>query len=237
MVGVSIRSNLAEVHQIIERALVRSGRASGAVSLIAVSKTKPIEVIEEALLAGQRAFGENYVQEFVEKAALAPTAEWHFIGSLQSNKADGVVGSCRLIHSLDRPSLAVKLDALARKKNVVQDVLVQVHIGQESTKHGALSNDLDALVGQVRELKSLRLCGLMAIPPLTEVESTARGYFSELRQNFERIGQQLSQEERVIFQHLSMGTSSDFEWAVLEGATLVRVGTAIFGRREAKLPV
>jgi pyridoxal phosphate enzyme (YggS family) len=230
-------SNLKNVRELVARAAAKSQRPADSVRLIAVSKTKPIEMIQEAVRAGQRSFAENYVQELVEKSTVLPTADWHFIGSLQTNKADKVVGHCDLIHSVDRIKLAEKLNAVALQKGKVQDVLIQVRIGDEVTKHGVTLNDseasFEALFTSVASSQGLRVCGLMTIPPLTSDESTGRGYFSELREVFLRWKTQLPSSQRSHFQHLSMGTSSDFEWAILEGATMVRIGTAIFGGRDS----
>lgn len=221
-----IAARLAAVNEKIERACARAGRKPGDVKLLAVSKTKPLELIQAAFAAGQRSFGENYVQEAVEKVARFPEADWHFIGSLQSNKAKQVAGRFSLIHSVDRARLADELAKAASAAGVVQDVLVQIHIGDEATKHGVTIDEAPALIECVRGHASLRLRGLMSLPPLSDDERVARGYFSEIREAFENW-KKSSQD----FNELSLGTSSDYEWAILEGATMVRVGTAIFGER------
>lgn len=221
-----IANRLAAVNEKIAGACERAGRKPGDVKLLAVSKTKPLELIREAFAAGQRSFGENYVQEAVEKVARFPGADWHFIGSLQSNKAKQVAGRFSLIHSVDRAKLADELAKAASAAGAVQDVLVQIHIGDEQTKHGVTIGEAPELVERVRSHASLRLRGLMSLPPLSDDERVARGYFSKIRDAFE-----LWKSGDRHFNELSLGTSSDFEWAILEGATMVRVGTAIFGER------
>lgn len=229
----SIAQNLAHVHDRIAAAAARAGRSAADVRLLAVSKTKPLELIRAAFSAGQRSFGENYVQEAVEKVALFPEADWHLIGSLQTNKAKQVVGKFSLIHSVDRARLALELAKAAEGAGVVQDVLLQVRVGDEDTKHGVEISEGEALIAQILSQRSLRLRGVMCLPPLTEEESVARGYFVTVRQAFEKW-RSAAGVDRASFNELSLGTSSDYEWAILEGATMVRVGTAIFGAREPK---
>ena len=229
----TIAENLDEVRARIAAACARAGRAPAAVRLLAVSKNKPIALVREALAAGQALFGENYVQELVEKASLIPHAEWHFIGSLQTNKVKQVVGRAKLIHSVDREKLVRELAKAAAGLGVVQDVLLQVHVGGEVTKSGVTTAQVPVLLEAIRASKSLRLRGLMALPPLSDSESIARGYFAEVRSAFDRWRSAMPANEAAAFSELSLGTSSDYEWAILEGATLVRVGTAIFGAREA----
>lgn len=232
--GSLIEKNLLEVRERIANAAQRAGRTPESVRLIAVSKTKPLEMIREAYSAGQRSFGENYVQEAVEKVAAFPEADWHFIGSLQTNKAKQVIGRFSLIHSMDRKKLCDELEKAAAQANVVQDVLLQVHIGEEETKHGVGLIEAPDLIAHVSTLSHLRLRGIMSLPPLTDDETLARGYFASLREGFQTWKKQLPADQAVLFTELSMGTSSDFEWAILEGATYVRVGTSIFGARESR---
>lgn len=218
---MSIADNLASVRERISAACSRAGRAPGEVRLVAVSKTKPISLIREALAAGQSVFGENYVQEAVEKVALEPSCEWHFIGSLQTNKARLVTGSFALVHSVDRLKLAAALASAASERGVRQPILLQVHIGDEATKHGFAWNELPRAFEEISALPSLEVRGLMALPPLEESEFAQRRNFALLREAASKLG----------LRELSMGTSADFEAAILEGATLVRVGTDIFGAR------
>jgi pyridoxal phosphate enzyme (YggS family) len=183
-----------------------------------VSKTKPLELLREAMAAGQRSFGENYAQEFRDKfQALAgePGLDWHFIGALQTNKVKYVAGKAALVHTCDRLSL---LQELSKRAPVEQRVLLEINIGREPQKAGVLPEDAAALLEQVRALPKLRCDGLMCIPP---AEGDPRVHFRALRALGEKLG----------LRELSMGMSADYEAAIEEGATIVRVGTAIFGAR------
>lgn len=224
-----IAGNLAAVRQRISRAAERSGRDPAAVRLVAVSKTRAAEDVEAAAQAGQLLFGENYVQELVTKAAQVRSAvEWHCIGHLQSNKVRQVAGIVRMIHSVDRFSLAEEISRQWGRLEQCCDVLIQVNVAQEATKSGTSSDDALALVRQVAELPHLRVKGLMTMPPFFDDPGAARPYFRELRLLAARIRDELDGVEMA---ELSMGMSGDFEVAIEEGATLVRVGTAIFGER------
>lgn len=224
-----IADNLTAVRQRISRAAERSGRDPAAVRLVAVSKTRPAEDVEAAAQAGQFLFGENYVQELVTKAAQVRSAvEWHCIGHLQSNKVRQVAGIVRMIHSVDRLSLAEEISRQWGRLEQCCDVLIQVNVAQEATKSGTSSDDALALVRQVAELPHLRVKGLMTMPPFFDDPGAARPYFRELRLLAARIRDELDGVEMA---ELSMGMSGDFEVAIEEGATLVRVGTAIFGER------
>lgn len=228
----SIADNLREVRARIAVACVRAGRSPSEVRLVAVSKTKPVAKIREAIAAGQTLFGENYVQEAVDKMTELPSVEWHFIGSLQSNKAKQVAGSFALVHSVDRLKLAQALNSAAAARGVVQAILLQIHIGDEATKHGFSIDEAPAVLREIAGFKNLRVIGLMSLPPLEESEDRARANFALLREALETLRAELPTEQRADFRELSMGTSSDFEAAILEGATFVRVGTDIFGARE-----
>jgi pyridoxal phosphate enzyme (YggS family) len=222
-----IAQNLAEVRRRIAAAAQRSGRDPAAVRLVAVSKTMPLELIRQAVAAGQRLFGENYLQEAQPKIeALGQAASWHFIGHLQSKKAKAVVALCELIHGVDRLKLAQALDAAAAQMGKVQDILMQVNLAEEATKSGVAPEAAPELLREISRLPHLRLMGLMTMPPFLAPEAV-RPYFRALRELRDRLtdlsGQPLPE--------LSMGMSGDFEVAIEEGATLVRVGTAIFGSR------
>ena len=231
MAGKSIADNLRRVEESIAEACTRAKRSSSDVRLIAVSKTKPIAMIEEAMRAGQKSFGENYVQEAVEKVSALPSADWHFIGSLQSNKVKQVVGRFALIQSVDRIKLVRELAKVATAAGVRQDILLQIHIGDEETKHGFGFDEAPSAISEIGELGSLRLRGLMSLPPLLDDEHASRANFARLREALEKWRSNLSSEKSRDFTELSIGTSSDYEWAIQEGATMVRVGTAIFGER------
>lgn len=224
----SIGERLSAVRAQIEQATLRAGRPGGSVKLVAVSKTKPVAAIREAYAAGQRDFGENYAQELVEKAnALRDLSElrFHFIGTLQRNKARDVVSAAALLHTVDRIELAEAVNRRAAAENKRIDVLVEVHLGGEATKGGVEPEGLGSLLAAMRALEHIAVRGLMAIPPPTDDERVARGYFATLRALRDAHGGAEALPE------LSMGMSSDYEAAIAEGATLVRVGTAIFGAR------
>lgn len=222
-----IAQNLAEVQRRIAAAAHKAGRDPAQVRLVAVSKTMPLELIREAVAAGQRLFGENYLQEARGKIeALGEAAAWHFIGHLQSNKAKAAVELFELIHGVDRLKLAKALDAAAAQMGKVQEILVQVNLAGEASKSGTGPDAAPDLLRQITLLPHLKVLGLMTMPPFLEPEAV-RPYFRQLRQLRDRLedlgGQPLPE--------LSMGMSGDYEVAIEAGATLVRVGTAIFGSR------
>lgn len=227
-----IADNLGEVRSRIESAAKKAGRSLSEVRLVAVSKTKPVEMLRSALAANQKIFGENYVQELIEKSDALSEAEFHFIGSLQTNKVKQLMGRARLIHSVDRLKLVEEIAKQAVARGEIQDILLQVHIGDEETKHGVLLEEAPQAIEKILVLPSLKLRGAMSLPPLTEDEAQARRWFAQLREASDRWKSVMGLGED--FHELSIGTSSDYEWAILEGATLVRVGTAIFGARERK---
>ena len=227
---MTISTNLATINERIRAAAEKSGRDPASVRLVAVSKTRPAEDIIVASQAGQTVFGENYVQELVPKLAEVPEAvQWHFIGHLQSNKLKYVAGQVAMIHSVDRISLAQEIDRQWGKLGKVCDVLIQVNISGEVTKSGITEAGAIQLVRECALLPNIKVKGLMTMPPFFDDPDAARPYFAELRRLSEAIAaQQIAGVDMV---ELSMGMSGDFEAAIQEGATLVRVGTAIFGER------
>jgi hypothetical protein len=229
---MGIAHNVQVIQERVARACRRTGRDPGTVRLVAVTKTVCAERIREAMACGLSCFGENYVQEALPKIrALGPGPEWHFIGHLQGNKARLVVGPFSLIHTLDRPSLALELDRRAAADSPVP-VLVQVNISGEATKSGTTPQTLAELVRRVQACPNLRLRGLMTIPPLFDDPEGARPFFRALGQWRDRLRGQVSAPHSL--EELSMGMTGDFEAAIEEGATLVRIGTAIFGARPAR---
>lgn len=219
-----IRVNLERVREAIAGACRRAGRSPAEVELIAVSKTVDVERIRQAVAAGVPALGENRVQEAREKIeVLGKPVPWHLIGSLQTNKAREAVHLFEWIHSVDRPELARELDRRARATGRPVNVLVQVNVGEEPQKGGVLPGQLPGLLEEVAAHSGLRLEGLMAIPPLADDPEETRPYFRRLRALRDATG----------LRHLSMGMSADYEVAIEEGATMVRVGTAVFGPRPA----
>ncbi len=229
----AIADNIAHIRACITAACERSGRNPEAVRLIAVSKIKPASDIEAAFAAGQRLFGESYVQEFRDKAPLVQApVEWHFIGGLQSNKVKYLCGGVAMIHSVDRLSLAEEISQQWQKTGQSCKILLQVNIGDEGQKSGCEQDELEQLVRAIAALPNLQICGLMCLPPYCDDAEEVRPFFRRLRELAEQIDQ--LQIPGVSMQELSMGMSGDFEVAVEEGATLVRVGTAIFGERIRK---
>jgi PLP dependent protein len=223
-----IRDNLQRVRERIERAARRAGRDPKEISLVAVSKTVEIERIREAIDAGVTILGENYVQEAQKKIEqIGKTVPWHFIGHLQSNKAKYAVNLFEAIHSLDSQSLAEELDPKAERADVRMKVMIEVNLSGESTKFGTEEEKVFQLARRIGELKHLSLEGLMTMPPFFEDPEMSRPYFIQLRKLKEKMV-----KEGILLKELSMGMSNDFEVAIEEGATYVRVGTAIFGARK-----
>ncbi|MCX5902110.1 MAG: YggS family pyridoxal phosphate-dependent enzyme [Proteobacteria bacterium] len=227
---MAIADNLACVRERMKQAALRCNRQPDEVRLVAVSKTVSAEVIRAALNAGAMILGENYIQEARKKIDLiGRQAEWHFIGHLQSNKVKFAVDLFSLIHSVDRMTLAEELNREAGKRNKILPVLIQVNISGEETKAGIDPAGTRQLVQQVALLPHLSVQGLMTMPPWFENPEEARPYFIALR----KLRDELAGEKipNVSLKELSMGMSGDFETAIEEGATLVRIGTAIFGER------
>jgi len=229
----TIAENMAQIRSRIAQACQRSGRNPEAVRLIAVSKVKPASDIDAAFAAGQHLFGESYVQEFRDKAPQVQSpVEWHYIGGLQSNKVKYLRGKVAMIHSVDRLSLAEEISRQWQKENASCKILLQVNIGGEDQKSGCKPEQLEQLVRASAALPELQVCGLMCLPPYCADAEEVRPYFRRMRELAEQIEQLTI--PNVSMTELSMGMSGDFEVAVEEGATLVRVGTAIFGERIRK---
>ena len=228
-----IAENLQRIEERIDAACRRAGRARESVRLIAVSKTKPAEAVAEAYAAGQRLFGENHAQEIVAKKPLLPDdIRWHFIGNLQKNKVKYLVGSVAMIHSVNSEGLAAEIEKQAAKRGLVQDILLEVNIAGESSKQGAAPEALLSLLRFCDSQPHIRLCGLMAVAPLTKDPEESRPYFIRLREMRDGLKGMLRDPDA--FRELSMGMSGDFETAVEEGATFIRVGTLIFGARNTQ---
>ena len=226
-----IASNLAEIRERIAQSAMRAGRAAD-ITLVAVSKTFPPEAIRSAHELGLRHFGENRVQEWESKRPSVSDldATWHLIGHLQSNKARRAANLFNRVDSVDSIALAQKLDAAAASESKRLKVLIEVHQGEEETKSGVPEADLPALAESIAQLQNLELLGLMTIPPYFEEPERVRPYFRRLRELRDQIGAHL----RLPLPVLSMGMSHDFEVAIEEGATEIRVGTALFGQRSKK---
>lgn len=226
-------NRLEAVEARIADACMRAGRARDEVTLIAVSKTKPVSAIEEAMAAGVHVFGENRVQELREKYEALPDEGifWHLIGTLQSNKVKYLpaISTLRMIHSVDNEKLALEIERQGEKHDRVFDVLIEVNMAHEETKAGLAPEETAELIGRIAPLTHLNVRGLMTIAPFTEDAETNRPYFKGLRALMEEINAQGLLPARMT--ELSMGMSGDYEVAIEEGATFVRVGTALFGER------
>ena len=228
-----IASNWLRLSEQVSQTAIDSGRNPEDITIIAVSKKQPLQAIQFAYNAGARVFGENYAQEFREKTHEAESLqffpEWHFIGSLQSNKAKYIVPKAQLIHSCSSLSLAEELQKLALKHNVDVSVLVQINTSGESSKSGIQPEQARDFIGKLLDFSQLHVRGLMTLPTASEEENIVRGEFALLKKMQEKL---LNSHERLKdFTVLSMGMSGDFPWAIQEGATHIRVGTAIFGER------
>ena len=228
---MSVAENVKRVQERIRRACDGSGRAPGDVRLIAVSKTKPAEAVRQAYAAGLREFGENRVQEAAGKRKELEDLDitWHLIGHLQSNKARQACELFGWIQSVDSLAIAQRIDRFATGFGHRLPVLIEVHLGDEASKFGVEESELARLAEQVGALESLELRGLMVLPPFFDDPQDVRPYFSQLRELAARIGAR--KLPGVQMRELSMGMSHDFEIAIEEGATIVRVGTALFGSR------
>ena len=228
---MSIRENYELVEAKVAAACQKAGRKREEVRLIAVTKFVEVDRIAEAAAAGAKEIGENRPQEFAAKMAFFQEKSLvpHFIGQLQTNKVKYVIGKAALIQSLDRMELANEISRLAQKRQLVQDVLVEVNIGEEDQKAGVAPAVLPEFLAMISEMPGIRVKGLMCIPPHVG-EEEARIYFARMRQLFDSL--RVSAPQGVDMQVLSMGMSGDYAAAILEGATMVRVGTAIFGARQ-----
>ena len=225
-----VKENLKDVEARVAAACERAGRKREDVTLIAVSKTKPVEMIREIMECGVVDFGENKVQEMCSKMeVITEPLHWHLIGHLQRNKVKYIVDKAYLIHSVDSMRLAQEIQKEAQKHEVTCNVLVEINIGGEETKSGVPKEEVMELVKGIAELPNVKVKGLMTIAPPVEKPEDARGYFKEMKAVFEEI--KAADIPGVEMKELSMGMTGDFEVAIEEGATMVRVGTAIFGAR------
>lgn len=225
-----VAENYREVEKRVQEACLRSRRKREEVTLIAVSKTKPVSMIREAMAAGADVFGENKVQELCEKYEELPeNLHWHMIGHLQRNKVKYVVDKAELIHSVDSLRLAEEISREAVKKQVEADILIEVNVAGEESKFGAAPQDVEELVRKAAILPNLHIRGLMTIAPFVKDAEENRPVFQELRKLAVDI--KLKNIDNVDMSVLSMGMTGDYEVAIEEGATMVRVGTGIFGER------
>lgn len=228
---MSVAENLKTIRERVDAACERAGRRPEEVALIAVSKTKPLSMIQEAYEAGARDFGENKVQEILEKYPEMPEdARFHMIGHLQTNKVKQVVGKAVLIHSVDSLHLAEKIEQEAAKRDLTADILLEVNVAREESKFGLMLEEVIPLLEEVKNLPHVRVRGLMTIAPNVENPEENRKHFKKLYQLYVDI--KSKNIDNGTMSVLSMGMTGDFEVAVEEGATMIRVGTGIFGSRQ-----
>lgn len=225
-----LKENLSVVEENIKKACEKAGRDRNEVTLIAVSKTKPVEMLEEVYDTGIRNFGENKVQEMCEKMDVLPKdIKWHMIGHLQRNKVKYIAGRTELIHSVDTYRLAEEINIQAKKKNIIIPILVEVNIAGEESKFGTSAEDAMLLVEDISKLENVRIKGLMTIAPYVEDAEKNRPYFRKIKQLAVDIANK--NIDNVSMEILSMGMTGDYMVAIEEGSTMVRVGTGIFGAR------
>lgn len=225
-----LKENLTKVEENIQKACDKAGRKRSEVTLIAVSKTKPVEMLQEIYNEGIREFGENKVQEMCEKMELMPQdIKWNMIGHLQTNKVKYIIGKTSLIHSVDSLKLAEEIQKQAVKHDVTADILVEVNIANEESKFGISKDEAIQMVRDIAKLDHLKIKGLMTIAPFVENPEDNRLYFREIKQLSVDINNQ--NIDNVSMDVLSMGMTGDYMVAIEEGATMVRVGTGIFGER------
>ena len=225
---MSVAENLAEIQSRIAKACELAGRSTDEVKLIAVSKTWPAEHVQKAVDAGQLVLGENKLQEGQEKIpVMSDQIEWHYIGGLQRNKVRKVLGLFHVVHSIDSLKLGKYTNNVAADMQIKPRVFLQVNIGNEESKGGFSSEELEACFAELLELESLEIVGLMCIPPAVEKSEDARVWFRKVVE----LRDLLEKAHNISLPELSMGMSGDFETAIEEGATYVRVGTSIFGQR------
>lgn len=225
-----LKENLSVVEENIKKACEKAGRDRNEVTLIAVSKTKPVEMLKEVYDMGIRNFGENKVQEMCEKMDILPEdIKWHMIGHLQRNKVKYIAGRTELIHSVDTYRLAEEINIQAKKKNIIIPILVEVNIAGEESKFGTSAEDAMLLVEDISKLENVRIKGLMTIAPYVEDAEENRPYFRKIKQLAVDIANK--NIDNVSMEILSMGMTGDYMVAIEEGSTMVRVGTGIFGAR------
>lgn len=225
-----IAQNIKEVQEKIAVAAKKSGRSEADIVLIAVSKTKPVEKIQEAMEAGMTVFGENKVQEIMDKfEPIGDGVNWHLIGHLQTNKVKYIIDKVAMIHSVDSLKLAQEIQKRAEAKNITMDILVEVNIAGEESKFGVKPEELEYLISEIAKMQNICIRGLMTVAPFVENPEENREYFRRMRQLVVDINHK--KIDNVNMNVLSMGMTGDYEVAIEEGATMVRVGTGIFGER------
>lgn len=229
---MSIKENYLDIKRRVEEAAINSSRDPKSVTLLAVTKKHEPEELEQALAAGAEAFGENKVQELLSKYELVKPHEWHLIGHLQTNKVKQIIDKVTMIHSVDSLRLASEINKRAKASNLIMDILIEVNIGGEESKSGINKEELNTLVKEiVSQNENVRVRGIMCIPPRAENPEESRPYFKEAKKLFDELKNLDLSYGQAKIDTLSMGMSNDFEIAIEEGATIVRVGSSIFGKR------
>lgn len=230
MSKISIRDNLLRVEENIESALIASGRNKDDITLVGVTKTVDADSINEAISYGIENIGENKVQEIMDKYdKINKNVNWHMIGHLQTNKVKYIIDKVDLIHSLDRMSLAKEINKRAKSESIIKDVLIQVNIAEEETKFGLKKEEVIPFIESILDFKNIRVKGLMTIAPFSENPEEVRFVFRDLR----NLGYEIEKKnyENLEMKYFSMGMTNDYKVAIEEGANIVRIGTAIFGKR------
>ncbi len=225
-----LKENYSIVENLINDACKKAGREREEVELISVSKTKPLSMIKDAISLGYRVFGENKVQELVDKYEHLDTdIKWHLIGHLQTNKVKYIIDKVAMIHSVDSLKLAQVIQKEAEKKNVICNILLEVNVAEEDTKFGLKVEEVESLIYQIKDFTNIKICGLMTIAPFVDNPEENRIHFKRLRQLLLDINSK--NIDNVNMNVLSMGMTNDYLVAIEEGATMIRVGTGIFGER------
>lgn len=229
---MGVRENYLEVLNKKNQAALRAGRNPEDITLMAVTKLHTVDEINEAIDAGATDIGENKVQELLSKYEDVKPVRWHLIGHLQTNKVKQIIDKVVMIHSVDSLHLAEEINKRAGNAGLVMDILIEINVGEEETKTGIQAEELMDLAKKITDnCENVRLRGVMCIPPYGEDPEVSRKYFRETRELFEKLQQLGLPEDRALIDTLSMGMSGDYETAVEEGSTIVRVGSAIFGKR------
>jgi pyridoxal phosphate enzyme (YggS family) len=224
-----ISENYKDIKEKIDRAKEKAERNDEEILLVGVSKTQPAEKLIEAFNCGLNVFGENKVQELIQKYPLVEGAKWHFIGHLQKNKVKYIIDKVELIHSLDNNELAEEINKRAGKINRIMPVLIQVNIGREDTKSGVFEEDVLEFSKLLSKYPNILVSGIMAIPPVNENDEDTRNYFKKVYKIYNEV--KAYKYDNFDIKYLSMGMTGDFEIAIEEGANIIRVGTGIFGKR------
>ena len=233
-----ISDNIIAVRESIDEAVALSGRTKGSVTLIGVTKVFPVEYAEAAAMSGLSDLGENRVQELVPKverfSALDIDANWHLIGTLQKNKVKYIIGKTSLIHSVNSIELAEEISKRSASNNVTSNILLQANVSGEESKHGFAPHELKPAIDKIIDMPSIKICGLMTMAPIETYEGQAREVFAKTRVIYEDLKEYTGLESWKV---LSMGMSQDYKSAIYEGATHIRIGTAIFGDRSQYKPL